>query len=273
MKNINYNKVVIASIISIFVFIGCKKKDLNISEEGLRPSTYIFDPLSVPGGRLELVGDDFVTLELGQKYVDQGAIIVDTADAVVDANGNIVDSLFNNKPVFSPDLTTEGVKTAVYFFRTKDGKECSVYRNIVVYKRPSNPQTNDISGTYFRGANPNQVVKIIDGVYYMKNLIATASALRKNVPALFYHTNDSLINIIPQYYQLTTASQWETITGTRVEDRMIYFAGYKTQKISYGPNPTNVTITYNINTTGSSIAHDAVWNSVSIKTTDFIIKK
>ena len=116
MKNINYNKVVIASIISIFVFIGCKKKDLNISEEGLRPSTYIFDPLSVPGGRLELVGDDFVTLELGQKYVDPGAIIVDTADAVVDANGNIVDSLFNNKPVFSPDLTTEGVKTAVYFF-------------------------------------------------------------------------------------------------------------------------------------------------------------
>jgi len=273
MKNITKSKSLITTFLSVIILISCKKNDMMVSEVGLRPDNYLFDPLSSPGGRLELVGDDFVTLELGQKYTEQGAFVVDSTDDIIDSKGNVVDSLFNNNPIILPDLTTEGVKTAVYFFRTKKGEECSIFRNIVVYKKPINPPTNDISGNYLKGAIPNKIVKITSGVYYMKNVVASSSIYRKNVPALFYHTTDSTINIIPQYYQLTTASQWETITGTRIEDRMVYFSGYKSQMVTYGPGISDVTITYNINTTGSGIAHDAVWNSVAIKTNPIIIKK
>lgn len=274
MKNIIKIKFSILLLLIVCI-ISCKKQDLNVSTIGLMPESYTFDPTDVPGGRLEIVGDDFVTLELGQKYVDQGAFVVDTADGLVDAHGNVVDSVFNNKPVINPDLNTEGVKSAVYFFRTKSGKECSVYRNIIVYKKPSNPQTNDISGDYLNGASVhNKIVKIIDGVYYMKNVAATTSAVQNNVPALFYHTNDTSINIIPQYYMLTTATQWETLEGTAIEDRMVFLAGVN-QKITYGLTPTDITITYNIYTIGSNIVHDIVsgWNKVPIKTTPIIIKK
>ncbi|MBK9793772.1 MAG: hypothetical protein IPP60_11965 [Sphingobacteriales bacterium] len=224
MKNIIKSRFAFYSVLGALSFMGCKKNDVNVSTVGSRPSTYLFDPFSSADGRLEIVGDEYVTLELGQTYVDQGAFVVDSTDDVVDANGNVADSVFSNTPVITPDLTTEGVKTAVYFFRTKDGRECSTFRNIIVYKKPSNPQTNDISGNYVKGAIPNEIVKITDGVYYMKNVVVSTSIARNNVPALFYHTNDTSINIIPQYYCLTTAHQWETLVGTAIDDRMVFLA-------------------------------------------------
>lgn len=274
MKNINIKIFSFLTLVTVLSAVSCKKDDINVSTVGDKPDSYLFDPLSTDGGRLELVGSSFVTLELGQTYVDSGAFIVDTTDDVVDGNGKVVDSLFNNHPIISPDLTTEGVKTAVYFFRNKKGQECSIFRNIVVYKKQSNPQTNDISGNYLKGSVPNQIVKITDGVYYMTNVAVSTSAARKNVPALFYHTNDTSINIIPQYYRLTTASQWETLVGTAIDDRMVFFSGVN-QKISYGPTPTGITITYNLYTIGSNISHDLVsgWNKVLIKTSPIIIKR
>lgn len=206
-------------VLFILVIVSCKK-DSNYSTVG--PAVYEW----IPSHGYEVYGPQFVTLELGKPYVDSfGAYIKDTL-AGDDTNPNTVDSIFNNTPVILPDLTTEGVKTAVYFFKNKDNQEfVAGFRNIVVYKKQTNAPTVDLSGTYKRSTVLNKVVKIDDGVYYMTNVLTTTSAARKNVPALFYHLNDTIIDIIPQNYQQITSSFLVDYTTGAVNDRIVFLDG------------------------------------------------
>ncbi len=236
MKKIAY----IIPFVLVILAAGCKK-DTTISTVG--PGIYEW----VPSDGDAVLGPSFVTLELGQSYVDSfGAYIKDTT--ATDHDATTIDSVFNNTPVILPDLTTEGVKTAVYFFRNSDNQEyVAGFRNIVVYKKRSGAPAVDLSGTYKRVASSvlNKVVKVDDGVYYMTNTLTTTSLARKDVPALFYHVNDTTFDIIPQYYEQVPSSFLVDYTTSAINDRIVYMDGVN-EKVNTSATP--FTLSYMIST-------------------------
>ncbi|HNL84398.1 MAG TPA: hypothetical protein PKO18_04100, partial [Chitinophagales bacterium] len=215
----------------------------------------------------------FITLELGQPYTELGAYIVDTS-GVYDANGNLVDSVFNSRPEITPDLTTEGVKSAVYFFTNGNHQECSIVRYIIVYKKQSNPPTGDISGLYKYSTAYNNVTKITDGVYYFDNVLNSTSVYRKGVPALFCQTTDSTFDIINQYFSRTISHYEQGFSTMLAEDRDLSISG-SDEKIIYSSTAPFIKLKYRVYPNTSQIAFGAFGSltSTNIKSTYFTLNK
>lgn len=253
---------------SLLFLSSCKKDGVNVSTvSNSVGSVYTFEP----SDRIELIGESIVTLELGQTYVDQGAFIVDT-NKVYNSTGELVDSAFSNKPKILPDLSTEGVKTAIYYFKNKNNQECSIKRFIIVYKKPTQFSTNDISGRYKRGSAFVNIEKIADGTYYMDNVLATTSAVRGGVPALFYQNNDSTINIIGQYFLSPSSNYYSDYVTDAYTNKMLYLKGLE-QKVSYfSTNPT-VIISYRVFPITDDLIGAAGFNNATIKNTTFVLLK
>lgn len=274
MKNIINKKLTLIFVtLTILVFLSsCEKEGINVSKEGTALENFTFEPENYA-----LLGSSFVAIELGQSYVDSGAYAVDTTNGLLDENGNIVDSIFIGSPKILPDMSTEGIKTAVYTFRNADHSEFSLFRNIIVYKKQTGSPTNDISGSYKRGSVVTDVVKVTDGVYYIKNVLGTSSSYRRNIPALFYHTSDTLFHIIPQFYQQITSSYLVDYVDAALTDRNLYFEG-TSEKVSYNTSAPNVILTYKLVPTAPDVVGPALLglnssSSGSIKLTTFIFNK
>lgn len=260
--------VFLFSTLIISTFNSCKKDIIKpIEGEALIDGEYLFDPTN-SGGRIELIGDQFVTLELGNTYTEQGAFIVDT-NKVLDNDGNLVDSFLNLKPIITPDFTTEGIKSVVYFFYNSKHQECSIVRYVVVYKKPTSAPTSDISGTYKYGASAlNVVTKVTDGVYYMSNVLNQTSAYRRGVPALFYQTTDSTFDIINQYFSKTISTYEYDFYGMLQEDRDLAISG-SNEKIIYSTTAPLIQLQYRVypNTSQISFGAFGATTSSTIKNT------
>lgn len=142
---------IILGTVAVFALIlpGCKKKEDSVSET-----------VKVVYPRITLIGDQYVTINIGESFTDPGAKMYDTFTGQ-ETNINPTQSGVDN--------TTPGMYPIIYEGTNKYGFKSQAVRWVAV---TSVSAGEDISGLYLRTANnsPNNVTKVSRGIYRCDNI-------------------------------------------------------------------------------------------------------
>lgn len=149
---------------------------------------------------LTMHGDPLVVITQGQPYTEAGV------DA--EADGKTLEVKI--------DGTVDTSKPTVYKLRysaiNSDGFPASVVRTVIVLS--NKPSTIDLSGTFFRGANANNVTKLDDRKYTCDNATGYTADDSNNLNLTFYNIDDKQIYAPYQENASKTGISAESNIGT-----------------------------------------------------------
>lgn len=153
-------------------------------------------------------GERITVLTEGDTYTEQG--IVSTEDGI-----DLEVVMTGSEDV---DPTTPGVYDVYYSSVNSDGFSKEIRRTVIVLS--AQPTNIDLSGTYFRGAFPNNVVRVADRVYTADNAGGVDPTVAANVNNLikltFYNIDDTRIYAPYQEDTSNTGIDVESNIGTIV---------------------------------------------------------
>lgn len=198
------NKII--PVILLVLLISCEQED---STEGVSRITYY--------NEIELIGDANYVVNVGDAYVEPGAIATEND---VDVSENIV--ITGNV-----DTSKAGYNVVNYAIKNVDGFEKQITRNVFVL--PTDRSTSEIyvgtyTGVVSTGTHPDAttISYLGNGLYYASDFIGGRYNIgfgygpAYKIPAYFYVTGDGL-----SYGTLLTSSPWgpwdvftPTLTGT-----------------------------------------------------------
>lgn len=124
---------------------------------------------------MELNGESLIVLTQGQPYTEAGATSEASGSSL---SVNIEGTVENNKP---------GVYKLKYSSVNSDGFPATLTRTVIILS--NQPSTIDLSGTFLRSGNPNNVTKLAERKYICDN--ATGYNVDKDKLKLeFYNIDD-----------------------------------------------------------------------------------
>nr|WP_322625164.1 immunoglobulin-like domain-containing protein [uncultured Flavobacterium sp.] len=186
-------KILKTSIIAFVIALGITSCDFD---DPIGSKVTVYPDLS-------LTGDAIVVVTQGGTFTDPGAVSYIGEDEVeVTTRGTV-------------DTNTPGVYDIYYSSVNEDGFAAQVRRTIIVLS--SAPSTVDLSGTFYRSGNANNIVKISDRVYTSDNAGGLARTDVNNLISFtFYNIDDT--RIYAPYQENTSVSgiDVETNIGTIV---------------------------------------------------------
>ena len=149
---------------------------------------------------LHMNGDAVVVLTQGQTYTEAGV------DA--DADGKTLDVTIDG----TVDTSKPSVYKIKYSAVNSDGFPASLTRTIIVLS--SQPSTIDLSGTFFRNGNPNNVTKLGDRKYICDNATGYTADDDNNITLTFYNIDDKQVYAPYQENTSKTGISAESKIGT-----------------------------------------------------------
>lgn len=149
---------------------------------------------------LHMNGDAVVVLTQGQTYTEAGV------DA--EADGKTLDVTIDG----TVDTSKPSVYKIKYSAVNSDGFPASLTRTIIVLS--SQPSTIDLSGTFFRNGNPNNVTKLGDRKYICDNATGYTADDDNNITLTFYNIDDKQVYAPYQENTSKTGISAESKIGT-----------------------------------------------------------
>lgn len=149
---------------------------------------------------LHMNGDAVVVLTQGQTYTEAGV------DA--DADGKALDVIIDG----TVDTSKPSVYKIKYSAINSDGFPASLTRTIIVLS--DQPSTIDLSGTFFRNGNPNNVTKLGDRKYICDNATGYTADNENNITLTFYNIDDKQVYAPYQENTSETGISAESKIGT-----------------------------------------------------------
>lgn len=180
--------IIILFAFSFLAYTGCRKRD---TEEGVSKVVDVSKPT------INLKGDKFVTLSVGEAYTDPGATLIDDISG---AQSDIPAAEYTNL-----DVSTPGVYYMLYSAKNSNGYINNNVRYIAV---TDYNDAVDISGTYLRAATgvETEVTKVAPSFYETSNMGGAPTAVD---PMYFVILNDSTVTGGVQFSE-TLASEIST---------------------------------------------------------------
>ena len=205
-------KILILSVLSALVFVGCKKKD-KISSQTVTAS---FPTVTISGS-------PYYSIPVG------GALPTITATAY--------DSFYQENDATLIDLSTLNNNVPGLYAVTVSAKNRYGFIGYAsAYIAVTNiPSTLDLSGFYLRGANPAFVTKLATGLFMTSNVGGddTATQASSVIPAVFAVTSDSTIDFGSQLTSAGTLTASQETLSLAVGDTTLNYAlsltGFGTQ--------------------------------------------
>lgn len=159
------------------LFTSCKKKEYdNVSKVKTVPT-------------IEVIGQKFITINVGQTYTEQGATFINES-----GQSSTI------QPEESVDVNTPGLYVLNYARTTESQFQASDARYVAVTNIPA---SLDLSGDYLRAATGlyATVTRMSRGLYRSENFGGSSV----EITAYFAQTNDTTI-VIPEQPTITQAS-------------------------------------------------------------------
>ncbi len=138
---------------------------------------------------ITLNGESLEILFLGDPYTEKGAVSI--------AGSEVLPTTITG----TVDTNTIGVYKITYSAKNNDGFSSSKTRTVIVMS--AQPSTIDLTGTFFRNGNANNVTKISDRVYVCDNATGYNVDADK-ITLTFYNLDDK--QIYAPYQENTSAS-------------------------------------------------------------------
>lgn len=175
---------------------------------------------------MTLNGDAVVVLTEGDSFTDPGAVSFIGEDPVeITTTGSV-------------DPTTPGVYDLYYSSTNEDGFSAQLRRTIIVLSAA--PSTVDLSGTFYRNGNPNNIVRLADRIYTSDNAGGLGAADSKNfIHITFYNIDDTRIYAPYQTNTSESGINVETNIGTIVSPNNFTWVLYASA--TYGTAVRNFT--------------------------------
>ena len=153
---------------------------------------------------LHMNGDAVVVLTQGETYTEAGV------DA--DADGKTLDVTIDG----TVDTSKPSVYKIKYSATNSDGFPASLTRTIIVLS--NQPSTIDLSGTFFRNGNPNNVTKLEDRKYVCDNATGYTADDDNNITLTFYNIDDKQVYAPYQENTSETGITAESKIGTITDE-------------------------------------------------------
>lgn len=128
---------------------------------------------------LTMNGDPLVVLTQGETYTEAGV--------EAEADGKVLEVKIDG----TVDTSKPTVYKLKYSATNSDGYPASLTRTVVVLS--NKPSTIDLSGTFFRGSNANNVTKLGDRKYFTDNATGYTVDDPNNLKMEFYNIDDKQI--------------------------------------------------------------------------------
>lgn len=149
---------------------------------------------------LHMNGDAVIVLTKGQTYTEAGV--------EADADGVALEVKLNG----TVDTSKPGVYKIRYSATNSDGFPASLTRTVIILS--DQPSTIDLSGTFFRNGNPNNVTKLGDRKYICDNATGYTPGNENNITLTFYNIDDKQVYAPYQENTSETGITAESNIGT-----------------------------------------------------------
>jgi hypothetical protein len=170
-------KKIITLLFTSLLFMACSTDDTaNVSRVTHYPT------ITINGEVTEI-------LFLGDTYTEKGAVSMAGSEVLTTKTSGQVDT------------NTTGVYKITYSAENSDGFSSSKVRAVIVMSKA--PSTIDLSGTFFRSGNANNVTRLGDRIYKCDNATGYNVAADK-ITLTFYNLDDK--KIYAPYQENTSAS-------------------------------------------------------------------
>ncbi len=197
-------KKIILILFCSFLVLSCSQDETgNVSK-----ITYYPD--------VSINGNSFIVLNQGDPYTDQGALAFAGTEALdVTTTGSV-------------NPSTTGVYKITYSAVNVDGFSASKTRTVIVISTA--PSNINLSGTWYRNGNANNITQISDRVYQTDNATGYTTGNLNNLVMTFYNLDD--VKLYAPYKENASATgiSAESNVGTIVNNNsfnwVIYASGF-----------------------------------------------